>query len=91
MMGSILYGIVFVRTRGLAAPLALHVGWNVAQHLLLSPLEPSAAILTPTFLHPMSTYEYVSMLLIIGSAMAIAAAGIYRRAHVSFCALTSAS
>src|SRR6185312_10616162 len=35
--GSFLYGVTFTRTRGLAAPIALHAGWNIAQHLLLSP------------------------------------------------------
>jgi len=79
IVGSILYGIVFVRTGGLAAPIALHVGWNIVQHVLLSPLEPSAAVLRPAFLHPVTTSEYASMLLIVGTSMAIAAAILWRR------------
>jgi membrane protease YdiL (CAAX protease family) len=46
--GSLLFGVVFARTQSLAAPIAIHTGWNVAQHLLLSPLDPSA---TPVLIH----------------------------------------
>jgi membrane protease YdiL (CAAX protease family) len=74
--GSILYGVTFARTRGLAAPIALHSGWNIAQHLLLSPLNPSATPLVPTFPHPPTAWEYGSMVTIIGIVMVAATIGI---------------
>lgn len=71
--GSVLYGIVFARTRGIAAPIALHSGWNIAQHLLLSPLNPSATPLVPNFPHVPTGREYAAMLAIVGMVMATAA------------------
>jgi membrane protease YdiL (CAAX protease family) len=70
--GSILYGVTFARTRGLAAPIALHSGWNIAQHLLLSPLNPSATPVVPTFPHTPTGWEYGSMVTIIGIVMVAA-------------------
>jgi len=74
--GSLLYGAAFARTRGVAAPIALHSGWNVAQHLLLSPLDLSATPLVPTFPHSPSVREYGAMLIIVGIVMVAAAVGI---------------
>jgi len=70
--GSILYGVAFARTRGLAAPIALHSGWNIAQHLLLAPLDASATPLVPTFPHQPTQAEYVVMLAIITVVMVMA-------------------
>jgi membrane protease YdiL (CAAX protease family) len=74
--GSILYGAAFTRTRGLAAPIALHSGWNIAQHLLLSPLNPSATPLIPTFLPPPTPLMYAALVVTIGTVMVAAAAGV---------------
>ena len=76
--GSVLYGIVFARTRGVAAPIALHSGWNIAQHFLLSPLNPSATPLVPTFPHAPTGREYGAMLAIVGMVMAAAAVWIQK-------------
>jgi len=76
--GSVLYGVTFARTRGLAAPIALHSGWNIAQHMLLSPLDQSATPLVPVFPHVPSEREYAVMLAIVAIVMAAAAVGIHR-------------
>jgi membrane protease YdiL (CAAX protease family) len=76
--GSILYGATFARTRGLAAPIALHSGWNIAQHLLLSPLNPLATPLVPTFPHTPTAWEYGSMVTIIGIVMVAATVGVLK-------------
>ena len=76
--GSILYGATFSRTRGLSAPIALHSGWNVAQHLLLSPLNPSATPVVPTFPHTPTAWEYGSMVTIIGIVMVAATIGVLK-------------
>jgi membrane protease YdiL (CAAX protease family) len=60
--GSLLYGAVFARTQSLAAPIAIHTGWNVAQHLLLSPLDPSATPLLVRFPHEPTPGEFALML-----------------------------
>jgi membrane protease YdiL (CAAX protease family) len=78
--GSVLYGVVFVRTRGVAAPIALHSGWNIAQHLLLSPLDPSATPLVPAFPHAPTQMEYAGMLAVIGIVMVGATIVIFRGA-----------
>ena len=81
--GSFLYGVAFASTRGLAAPIALHSGWNIVQHLFLSPLDPSATPVVPTFPHPPTGGEYAAMLAIVGIVMAATAVGIFRvRANV---------
>ena len=77
--GSVLYGVAFASTRGIAAPIALHSGWNIVQHLLLSPLDPSATPLVPTFPHAPTGGEYAAMLAIVGIVMAGTAAGILAR------------
>jgi membrane protease YdiL (CAAX protease family) len=71
--GSILYGVAFTRTRTLAAPVALHSGWNVAQHLLLSPLNPSATPVVPSFVPPPTPSIYGAMVLTVGIVMVAAA------------------
>lgn len=71
--GSILYGAAFTRTRSLAAPIALHSGWNIAQHLLLSPLNPSATPVVPTFSPPPTPMAYAGMVLVVGVVMVVAA------------------
>ena len=76
--GSILYGAAFVRTRTIAAPLAMHTGWNIAQHLLLSPLNPSATPVVPTFPKGGPGWEYGTMLAIIGLVMVAATFGILK-------------
>jgi membrane protease YdiL (CAAX protease family) len=76
--GSVLYGVAFARTRGVAAPIALHSGWNIAQHLLLSPLDPSATPLVPTFPHVATGREYAAMLAIVGIVMAATAVAILK-------------
>ena len=76
--GSVLYGVTFARTRGLAAPIALHSGWNIAQHFLLSPLDPSATPLVPVFPHVPTEREYAVMLAIVGLVMAATAVGILK-------------
>lgn len=76
--GSVLYGVTFARTRGLAAPIALHSGWNIAQHFLLSPLDPSATPLVPVFPHVPDGREYAAMLAIVGLVMAATAVGILK-------------
>jgi membrane protease YdiL (CAAX protease family) len=85
--GSVLYGVAFARTRGLAAPTALHSGWNIVQHLLLSPLDPSATPLVPTFPHTPTGGEYAAMLAIIGIVMAATTVGILARKSASPSAL----
>jgi hypothetical protein len=65
-----------VRSRGLAAPIALHASWNVWQHLFLSPLDASATPLVPTFMHATAGWQYVAMLGVIGAAMIAATVGI---------------
>lgn len=77
--GSFLYGVAFTRSLGLAAPIALHSGWNIVQHLLLSPLDPRATPLVPTFPHVPTGGEYAAMLAIVGFVMTTAAVGIYSR------------
>lgn len=74
--GSVLYGVAFARTRGVAAPIAIHSGWNITQHLLLSPLDPSATPLVPTFPHVPTGPEAAAMLAIAGIVMAATAVGI---------------
>ena len=76
--GSLLYGVAFASTRGLAAPIALHSGWNIVQHLFLSPLDPLATPVVPTFPHPPAGGEYAAMLAIVGIVMAATAVGILR-------------
>lgn len=76
--GSILYGAAFARTRTIAASLALHTGWNIVQHLLLSPLNPSATPLVPMFRKGGSAWEYGTMLAIIGVVMAATTFGILK-------------
>ena len=76
--GSILYGATFARARGLAAPIALHSGWNIAQHLLLSPLNPSATPVVPTFPHTPTAWEYGSMVTIIGIVMVAGTIGVLK-------------
>jgi hypothetical protein len=66
------------RTRGVAAPIALHSGWNITQHLLLSPLDPSATPLVPTFPHVPTGREYSAMLAIVGIVMAATIVGILK-------------
>ena len=74
--GSVLYGVVFVRTRGVAAPIALHSGWNIAQHFLLSPLNRSATPIVPAFPHVPTIAEYGAMVAIVGIVMIATALGI---------------
>lgn len=74
--GSILYGAAFARTRGLAAPIALHSGWNIAQHLVLSPLDNSATPLIPIFAPPPTPLVYAAMVLTVGLVMVAAAFGV---------------
>ncbi len=74
--GSVLYGVVFARTRGVAAPIALHSGWNIAQHFLLSPLSPSATPIVPAFPHVPTIAEYGAMVAIVGIVMIATAVGI---------------
>jgi len=76
IIGSLLYGVAFARTRGIAAPIALHSGWNIVQHLLLSPLNPSATPVVPTFPHVPTGGEYLAMLAIVGVVMIVATLGI---------------
>jgi len=76
VLGSVLYGVAFARTRGIAAPIALHSGWNIAQHFLLTPLSPSATPLVPTFPHVPTGQESLAMLAIVGIVMTAAALGI---------------
>jgi membrane protease YdiL (CAAX protease family) len=71
--GSILYGAAFTRTRGMAAPIALHSGWNIAQHLVLSPLDASATPLVPSFAPPPTPSIYAAMVLTVGIVMVVAA------------------
>jgi membrane protease YdiL (CAAX protease family) len=87
--GSVLYGVAFARTRGIAGPIALHSGWNIVQHLLLSPLNPSATPLIPTFPHVPTERESAAMLGIVGIVMAVAAVGIFRGRPVGSRAMTS--
>ena len=70
--GSILYGAAFTRTRGLAAPIALHSGWNIAQHLVLSPLDASATPLVPIIAPPPTPLIYAGMVLTVGIVMVAA-------------------
>jgi membrane protease YdiL (CAAX protease family) len=79
--GSVLYGVAFARTRGIAAPIALHSGWNIAQHTLLSPLDPSATPLVPTFSHQPTTSLYAAMLGVVGAVMVAATIGILATAN----------
>jgi membrane protease YdiL (CAAX protease family) len=79
--GSVLYGIAFARSGGIAAPIALHSGWNIAQHMLLSPLDQSATPLVPTFPHPPTTWDYAAMLAIIGIVMVAASIDILTPAN----------
>ena len=67
--GSLLFGAVFARTQSVAAPIALHTGWNLCQHLLLSPLDPTATPLIVRFPHAPSPTEYASMLGWVGLVM----------------------
>ncbi len=67
--GSVLFGVVFARTQNLAAPIALHTGWNVSQHLLLSPLDPTATPLVVRFPHTPSRGEYALMLVWVALVM----------------------
>jgi membrane protease YdiL (CAAX protease family) len=76
--GSVLYGVTFARTRGLAAPVALHSGWNIAQHLLLSPLDASATPLVPIYADTPTAGQYAAMLAIVGFVMAATAVGIFK-------------
>lgn len=76
--GSVLYGVAFARTRGVAAPIALHSGWNIVQHVFLSPLDPTATPLVPTFPHSPTGPEYAAMLAVVGVVMAAAATAVYR-------------
>lgn len=76
--GSVLYGMTFAHTGGVAAPIALHSGWNIAQHLLLSPLERSATPFAPSFPHPPTAPEYAAMLVIVGVAMVATTIGILK-------------
>jgi membrane protease YdiL (CAAX protease family) len=69
--GSLLFGAVFARTRSLAAPIALHTGWNLSQHLLLSPLDPTATPLLVRFPHAPSKGEVTLMLAWVGLVMAV--------------------
>lgn len=77
--GSVLYGAAFTRTRGLAAPIALHSGWNVAQHLLLSPLDRAATPFVPTFPHVPTEWEYAEMLAVVVVVLVTATIVILRR------------
>lgn len=74
--GSVLYGSAFARARGLFAPIALHSGWNIVQHLLLSPLEPSATPLVPVFPHVPTGGEYAGMVVIVAVVMVVSTVGI---------------
>jgi hypothetical protein len=76
--GSVLYGVTFARTRGLAAPIALHSGWNIAQHMLLSPLDASGTPLVPTYAHIPTAGQYAAMVAIVGFVMAATAAVIFK-------------
>jgi len=76
--GSALYGAAFARTRGLSAPIALHSGWNIAQHLLLSPLDHSATPFVPTFPHLPTGREYAGMLAIVTIVLVTATIGILK-------------
>lgn len=71
--GSVLYGVAFARSGGLSAPIALHSGWNIAQQMLLSPLDQSATPLVPTFPNVPAGLEYAGMLAIVGIVMVMAA------------------
>ena len=73
--GSVLYGAAFARTGRLSAPIALHIGWNVAQHLLLSPLDRSATPIVPTFPHLPTAREYDGMLAIVVIVLVAATVG----------------
>jgi membrane protease YdiL (CAAX protease family) len=76
VIGSVLYGVAFARTRSIAAPIALHSGWNIIQHLMLSPLSPSATPFVPTFPHAPTGGESLAMLAIVGIVMIAATLGI---------------
>ncbi|MEP6550223.1 MAG: CPBP family intramembrane glutamic endopeptidase [Gemmatimonadales bacterium] len=69
--GSVLYGVAFARARGIAAPLALHTGWNIAQHVLLSPLDPTATPLAPRVPHVPGSAEYAGMLSVVAIVMVV--------------------
>ena len=69
--GSALYGVAFARARGIAAPIALHTGWNIAQHLLLSPLDPTATPFAPRVPHVPGTAEYAGMLSVVAIVMVV--------------------
>jgi len=69
LTGSLLFGAVFARTQSVAAPIALHTGWNLCQHLLLSPLDPIATPLLVRFPHAPSPGEYALMLVWVGLVM----------------------
>ena len=71
VIGSALYGVAFARARGIAAPLALHTGWNIAQHLLLSPLDPTATPLAPRAPHPPGSLGYAEMLSVVAIVMVV--------------------
>jgi len=76
--GSLLYGAVFARTQSVAAPIALHTGWNVFQHLLLSPLNPTATPLLVLFPHAPSPGEYALMVVWVGLVMVAGAVVVLR-------------
>jgi len=76
--GSVLFGAVFARTRSLAAPIALHTGWNILQHLLLNPLDPTATPLRLRFPHAASPGEYASMLALVALVMVAGTAAVLR-------------
>jgi membrane protease YdiL (CAAX protease family) len=76
MIGSVLYGVAFARTRTIAAPIALHSGWNIVQHLLLSPLSPTATPFVPIYPHSPTGREYIVMLAIVGTVMIAATTGL---------------
>lgn len=78
VIGSLLYGVVFDRARGIAAPIAVHTGWNVAQHLLLSPLDPTATLLMPRFPHEPSGVEYSWMVSVVAIVMVVGMVGLIR-------------
>jgi membrane protease YdiL (CAAX protease family) len=78
--GSLLYGVAFARQRGLAAPIALHIGWNITQHVLLSPLDPSATPLVLQAPHPQTSGEYVLALTVVALVLIAGMVALLRRA-----------
>ena len=70
-VGSLLFGIASLKTKGVALPIGLHAAWNFGQWLLGFKNEPGIwrSVVTPGYESRLDTIESLSYLIVMGLAI----------------------